>query len=87
MPITQGEPETAFLEPVGEDPNATAVYPAPSRGPETTVLSPPPADTGSESQPPPPDAQPKPRGRRQPGRHRRGHTLADDIFELGDDEE
>jgi NADH-quinone oxidoreductase subunit B len=88
MPITQGEPETAFLEPVGEDPNATAVYPTPSPGPETTVLSPPPAATGPGSQPPPPDAQSKPRrGRRQPGRHRRGQTLADDIFELGDDEE
>jgi NADH-quinone oxidoreductase subunit B len=86
MPVTDGVPETAFLEPVGEDPNATAVYPV-AQGPETTVLSPP-AATSPASQPQPPDGQTKPRrGPRQPGRHRRGHTLADDIFELGDDDE
>jgi NADH-quinone oxidoreductase subunit B len=89
MPVTQGNPETALLEPVGQDPDATAAYPTTSGGPETTVLSPPTAATGRPgSQPAPPDAQPKPRrGRRQAGRHRRGHTLADDIFELGDDDE
>ena len=84
--VTDGVSETAFLEPVGEDPDATAVYPT-AQGPETTVLTPP-TTTGPASQAPPPDGQRKPRGgRRQPGRHRRGHTLADDIFELGDDDE
>ena len=87
IPVTDGESETAFLEPVGEDPDATAAYPTTSRGPETTMLSPPTA-TGPGSQLPPPDGQAKARrGRRQPGRHRRGHTLADDIFDLGDDDE
>ena len=86
IPVSEGDPETAFLEPVGEDPDATAAYPTTSQGPETTVLSPPTATTGAG--PTPPAAQPQPqRGRRQPGRHRRGHTLADDIFELGDDDE
>jgi len=86
IPVSEGDPETAFLEPVGEDPDATAAYPTTSQGPETTVLSPPTATTGAGLTPP--AAQPQPqRGRRQPGRHRRGHTLADDIFELGDDDE
>jgi NADH-quinone oxidoreductase subunit B len=72
----------------GRTPTRPPYTPRRPPGPETTVLSPPPAATGPGSQPPPPDAQSKPRrGRRQPGRHRRGQTLADDIFELGDDEE
>ena len=75
---------------------------APPSGPETTVIPavvPPPPPVGDQTTPPtPPAAAPNPRrgngapdadrGRRRGGGpHRPGHTLADDIFELGDDDE
>jgi hypothetical protein len=85
--------ETEVLEPAGEV-DDTAAYPV-SAEPDTGPLRSPrtSGDPGSSATP---REGPTPRrGRgaadtrrgRKPGRHRQGHTLADDIFELGDDEE
>jgi NADH-quinone oxidoreductase subunit B len=62
--------------------------PTPPSGPETTVIPMDPAATPSTT----PAARPtgdgtgRRRGRRQPGRRRPEHTLADDIFDLGDED-
>jgi hypothetical protein len=86
------DPETAFLAPVA-GPETTVI--------PTVVPTPPGADPvpGGDPTTPPtrPAASPNPRagggapdggrGRRRTGRHRPDHTLADDIFELGDDDE
>jgi hypothetical protein len=81
-------PETAVLEPVAGDADA---YP-PSSGPETTVIPVPRPGSDPETEPTAPLARPVPpdqqrRSQRKPGRHRPRHTLADDIFDLGDDDE
>jgi NADH-quinone oxidoreductase subunit B len=89
------DPETVAFEPMAEDPEASAADPASSL-PETTVMPASPSGPGPVSPPTPPDDPQRrreggpsepPTGRRRPGRHRRGHTLADDIFELGEDDE
>ena len=88
-------PETAVLEPVVEDPGGPRCVPAAVRT-ETTVIPVPRHGSGPETEPTPPVAGPTPRpgppdqqrrSQRKPGRHRPRHTLADDIFELGDDDE
>jgi len=102
-PVGSFDPETAFFPPVADHPEAPAEHTssAPPSGPETTVIPavvPPPPPVGDPTTPPsPPAAAPNPRrgngapdagrGRRGAGRHRPEHTLADDIFELGDDDE
>jgi NADH-quinone oxidoreductase subunit B len=88
-------PETAVLEPVGDDAGGADAYPPPS-GPETTVIPVPRPGTDPDSERPAPVARPvpppgtpdqQPASQRKHGRHRPRHTLADDIFELGDDDE
>jgi hypothetical protein len=82
-----GEPE------ITADPEPTVVFdpehPPIAPGPETTLIPAPPtpnrpADPQTSTAGP---ERQQSRRRRKPGRHRPGHTLADDIFELGDDEE
>jgi hypothetical protein len=62
--------------------------PAAPSGPETTVIPTDPATTATPSATPavPPTGDGRRRGRRQPGRQRPEHTLADDIFDLGDED-
>ena len=102
-PVGSFDPETAFLAPVADDPDAPAEHTssAPPSGPETTVIpavSRPrrPSVTDDAAHPTRRCAEPAsrqrcPRRRPRPapgrGRHRPDHTLADDIFELGDDDE
>ena len=85
-PTPSFDPETAFLEPVTR-PDAAA--PRPPSGPETTVIpaSTPDGDTSTPPSRPAPRRSPDDGPRRRPGRHQPDHTLADDIFELGDDDE
>jgi NADH-quinone oxidoreductase subunit B len=92
-PAAAADEDTAVLEPAVEV-DGTDAYPAVSDG-ETRAL-PSPRTGGDPDTPATPLAGPTPRrGRgaadtrrgRKPGRHRQGHTLADDIFELGDDDE
>ena len=87
--------QTAILEPVAEDPGGPDAYP-PASGPETAVMPVPRPGSDAETEPTAPVARPAPRpgspdqqrrSQRKPGRHRPRHTLADDIFELGDDDE
>jgi NADH-quinone oxidoreductase subunit B len=80
------DPETAFLEPV-TPPDAGG--PRSPSGPETTVIpaSPPGGDTSTPPSSPVPGRTPDAGRRPRPGRHRPDHTLADDIFDLGDDDE
>ena len=98
VPERRGGPETTVIpvvaEPVVESEPTVLFDPeAPPRepGPATTVIPAPPVPNQPATRPTPnvgPERQaPPPRGRRKAGRHRPGHTLADDIFELGDDEE
>ncbi len=95
VPEPGAYPETAVLEPVGDDDGGAPAYPPPS-GPETTVIPVPRPGTDPETERTTPVARPVPppgapdqqrRSQRKPGRHRPRHTLADDIFELGDDDE
>jgi NADH-quinone oxidoreductase subunit B len=75
-PPVAEEPETVTLEePLPEAVDETATLPAAGAAPPTEQLSPIPPEQESRRGP----------GRRAPGRHRRGN-LADDIFDLGDDE-
>ncbi len=85
-PTPSFDPETAFLEPVAR---ADAAATRPPSGPETTVIpaSTPDGDTSTPPARPAPRRSPDDGPRRRPGRQQPDHTLADDIFELGDDDE
>ena len=93
-------PRDRLFPPVADDPDAAAEHAssAPPSGPETTVIPVPAAargdpDDAARRRPaaaPNPLAATPPRTPARPARARAappGHTLADDIFELGDDDE